>query len=151
MKKSLKYFLILLLISSLVLGYLYYPALNIVTGYSSKNMASGIFLADRDQQSMINDDNGFIPINLARHEINEAEKSVTSTIFGLMKRKAIFKEGLGATLVNEDKNNKNVFNKPNRIQPDLNLIFPYGDLAQKDTLFEEIDYRKLDEAVDNCF
>ena len=151
MKKVLKYFLILVFISSLIFGYLYYPALNIVTGYSSKNMASGIFLAKRDQQSMMDDDNGFIPINLAKYEINQTEKSVTSSIFGLMKRKAVFKDGLGATLINEGHGNNKVYNKPIRIQPDLNLIFPYGELAQKDTLFLEIDYKKLDKAVANAF
>lgn len=151
MKKSLKYFLILLLISSLVLGYIYYPALNIVTGYSSKNMASGIFLAGRDQQSMMDDDNGFFPISLANYEINEVEKSVTSSIFGLMKRKAVFKDGLGATLITEGYNSNNVFNKPNRIQQDKNLMFPYGDLRQKDTLFPEINYEKLENAVTKAF
>ncbi len=57
MKKGLKYFIILLLIGFSVLGYIYYPALNIVTGYSSKNMASGVFMADRDQFSMMVNDN----------------------------------------------------------------------------------------------
>lgn len=151
MKKLLKYFLILLLVSSLILGYIYFPALNIITGYSSKNMASGLFLAHRDQQSMMDDDNGFFPISLANYEINDVEKSVTSSIFGLMKRKAIFKEGMGATLRNEYSGSSNVVNKPNRIQIKRNLIYPYGDLPQRDTLFAEIDYEKLRKAVEKAF
>ena len=151
MKKLFKYFVILLLFSSLILGYIYYPALNIITGYSSKNMASGLFLAQRDQLSMMNDDNDFFPISLANYEIEEAEKSVTSSIFGMMKRKAVFKEGMGATLRNEDAGNSLTMNKPNRVQPNRNMRYPYGELPQKDTLFVEVDYKKLEEAVNNAF
>ena len=151
MKKLLKYFLILLILSLLILGYVYYPALNIITGYSSKNMASGVFLAHRDQLSMMKDDNGFFPINLADYEIDKEEKSVTSSIFGMMKRKAIFKDGMGATLINEASGISDVVNKPNRLQNNSSLIYPYGDLPQRDTLFMEIDYKKLEEAVDNAF
>ena len=89
MKKSLKYLLILVLLLFLFAGYTYYPALNIVTGYASKNMASGLFLAKRDQLSMEKQDNGFLPINFASYVVDAGEKSVSASIFGLMKRKAI--------------------------------------------------------------
>ena len=151
MKKRPKYLIILLLISFLILVYVYYPALNIVTGYSSKNMASGVFLANRDQFSMMNNDNGFFPISLAKYEINKEEQSVTSSLFGLMKRKSIYLEGLGAVLV--DKNQKDQLNLkvPNRFKTDSNLPYPYGGLSQKDSLFEEVNYEILEKAVENAF
>ena len=116
MKKLLKYLLIIVLLIFLYLGYTYYPALNIVTGYASKNMASGLFLAERDQLSMEKQDNGFLPINFASYVVDEEGKSVSSSIFGLMKRKAIYKEGLGAILVNDAYDPTIEFKGPNRFK-----------------------------------
>jgi len=151
MKKRLKYSIIFLLISILILGYIYYPALNIVTGYSSKNMASGVFMANRDQFSMMDNDNGFFPISLAKYDINKEEQSVTSSLFGLMKRKSIYVEGLGAVLVDKNQINQLDLKVPNRFKTDSNLPYPYGDLPQKDTLFDEVNYEILEKAVENAF
>ncbi len=151
MKKLLKYLLIIVLLIFLYLGYTYYPALNIVTGYASKNMASGLFLAKRDQLSMEKQDNGFLPINFASYVVDEEGKSVSSSIFGLMKRKAIYKEGLGAILVNDAYDPTIEFKAPNRFKSKNSLAFPYGDLPQRDTIFAEVNYEKLQMAVDNSF
>lgn len=151
MKKSLKYLLIIVLLVFMYLGYTFYPALNIVTGYASKNMASGLFLAKRDQLSMEKQDNGFLPINFANYVIDEGGKSVSSSIFGMMKRKAIYVEGLGAILVNDEYDPTKKFEIPSRFRSENNLAYPYGDLPQRDTIFAEVNYEKLQNAVDNSF
>lgn len=151
MKKSLKYLLIIVLLVFMYLGYTFYPALNIVTGYASKNMASGLFLAKRDQLSMEKQDNGFLPINFANYVIDEEGKSVSSSIFGMMKRKAIYVEGLGAILVNDEYDPTKKFEIPSRFGSENNLAYPYGDLPQRDTIFAEVNYEKLQNAVDNSF
>ncbi|WKK65812.1 serine hydrolase domain-containing protein [Lutimonas zeaxanthinifaciens] len=151
MKKWLKYLLVLIWIVILYFGVTYYPALNIVTGYASKNMASGLFLANRDQLSMSDEDNGFFPINLASYQIDENEKSVTASLFGLMNRKAVYKEGLGAILINDSYDSSKDFPKPNRYFTNSSLPFPYGELKQSDTVFPEVDYEKLDSAVKYAF
>ena len=151
MKKSFKYLLIIVLVFLLFLGYTYYPALNIITGYASKNMASGLFLADRDQLSMEKEDNGFLPINFASYVVDKDEKSVSASIFGLMKRKAIYVEGLGGILVNDTYDAGRKFKIPNRFISESNLAYPYGNLPQKDTIFNEVDAEKLEMAVNNSF
>jgi CubicO group peptidase (beta-lactamase class C family) len=151
MKKWLKYLLVLIGLVLLYFGFTYYPALNIVTGYASKNMASGLFLADRDLRSMSDQDNGFFPISLASYKIDEKEKSVTASLFGLMKRKAVFKEGLGAILINDSYDSKKDFPKPKRHFKRVDMPFPYGTLKQKDTVFAEVNYKKLDAAVEYAF
>ena len=151
MKKSLKYLLILVLLLFLFAGYTYYPALNIVTGYASKNMASGLFLAKRDQLSMEKQDNGFLPINFASYVVDAGEKSVSASIFGLMKRKAIYVEGLGAILVNESYEEGSTFKVPNRFIYEDSLAYPYGNLPQRDTVFSEVDDEKLQKAVNTAF
>ena len=53
------------------------------------------FLAGKDPDRVNAEDLSFFPISLAKSEINYEEKSVTATVFGLAKRKAVFREGLG--------------------------------------------------------
>ncbi len=151
MKKLLKYLLIALVV---VVGYfLYtnYARLNIITGFASKNVASGVFIANRTQASVEQGDNDFSPINLAKNHVDVSNKIVTSDVFGLMERKAIYVEGLGAILVNDSYNNNHKFIIPNRDKSPKDLPFPYGNLAQKDTVFTNVNYQALQKAIDNAF
>lgn len=151
MKKPFKYLLIIVLLVFLYFGYTFYPALNIVTGYASKNMASGLFLANRDQASLEKEDNGFLPINLASYVIDEKGKSVSSSIFGLMKRRAIYVDGVGAILVNDAYTGEETFRVPNRSIFENNLVYPYGNGHQRDTVYHEVNYEQLQLAVDESF
>lgn len=40
-------------------------------------------------------------MKLARFEVNDADSTVTGSVFGFAKRKAIYRNGLGVTLVSE--------------------------------------------------
>lgn len=148
-KKKLLIFGIVIALA--LLTYSYYPMLNIITGYAAKNMASGVFLANRDQESFEQYDNDFFPISLAECTVDMNSKTVTASLFGLMKRKAIYREGLGAILMEKDLDTDLKFNSPNRSKIETNLPFPYGNLAQIDTVFKEIAYDRLNKAVDAAF
>ncbi len=137
--------------SIVVLAFIYYPRLDILTGFAAKNMASGMFLAGRTQESIEAGDNGFFPVRLSGSEVDPGEKSVRTSVFGIKKRKAVFIDGLGAVLLNGDQPEDNEFRIPNRFQNEVELPYPYGNLPQKDTLFAEIDYEKLAETVNNAF
>lgn len=151
MKKYRRYLFILISIALSYAIYSYYPMLNILTGYAAKNMTSGLYLANRTQSSMEEGDNGFFPVNLAGYDIDEKGKAVKASIFGLMERKAIYVEGLGAILVNDSFVEGQEFDVPNRFSSNSTMAFPYGDLEQKDTVFAEVDYTKLKAAVDKAF
>lgn len=151
MKKLGKYLLVLMLLALVFLIYNYYPALNIITGYSSKNMASGLFLADRDQISMEEEDNGFFPISLASYDVNIKDKTVSASIFGLMKRKAIYIDGLGGILINEDYSPEMEFKVPRRNFLKNNSSYPFGNKYQRDTIFDEINAKQLRLAVEKAF
>lgn len=151
MKKIIKYVLIFLFLGVVYLVYSNYPRLNIVTGFASKSVASGVFLANRTQESVEKGDNDFLPISKAKNKVNLSERSVTSNIFGLKKRKAIYVDGLGAILVNGDFDPKKKFDIPKRNKAPKNLPFPYGVLPQIDNEFVNIDYQVLNEAVNNAF
>lgn len=151
MKKFVKYLIAALLIILIYVGYLEYPRLNIITGFASKNMTSVIFLAHRSQESVQKGENGFSPINDARCKVDQDKKKVSASIYGLNERTAVYFEGLGAILVNKDFDENEPRLVPNRSRLSLDLPYPYGHLPQKDTVFEEVDYRKLKRAVANAF
>jgi len=151
MKKLLKRALIIILLIIAYIMYSYYPKLDIITGYASKNEASVIFLAHRTQASSEKEDNNFSPIDLAKYTINKEEKTVTATVFGLKKRTAVFREGLGTVLMIDGIKDSLKYNIPNRNFTKINTSYPYGDLPQKDTIFSAINYKDLQTAVSDAF
>jgi len=54
-------------------------------------------------------------------------------------------------LVDKNQINQLDLKVPNRFKTDSNLPYPYGDLPQKDTLFDEVNYEILEKAVENAF
>ncbi|MCK5677493.1 MAG: serine hydrolase, partial [Flavobacteriaceae bacterium] len=151
MKKILKFILIIMLLGIVYIAYTNYPRLDIITGFSSKSVASGMFLANRTQESVEKGDNDFPPIDQAKNNVNLAEQSVTSSIFGLKNRKAIYVDGLGAILINDDYNPDIKFEIPFRNKTPNDLPFPYGSSPQRDTVFTNVDYQVLQKAVENAF
>jgi len=151
--KKLRLFPVLLAVILIVVVVKHYPRLNIITGFSAKSVCSCTFEAERDLVSIESGDNGFSPINLASNKINFQEKSVISTVFGMKKRKAIYKDGMGCVLVPEYFNNtENILEFiSNRQMVKSQLPYPYGIGIQRDTIFDNIDYEALNKAVDNAF
>ncbi len=151
MKKIVKKISVLVVIGLAILVYSYYPKLDIITGYAAKNEASVLFLAHRTKASAENQDNNFSPISLANEDVNLNDKSVSATVFGLKKRTAVFREGLGSVLMIDGVSDSLKYDIPHRNFKRINLPYPYGDNPQKDTLFNNINYNKLQKAVDNAF
>lgn len=151
MKKVLKYIFITLVLGLIYIVYSNYPRLDIITGFSSKSVASGIFLANRTQKSVEHGDNDFPPINLAKNKVDNSNNSVSSTVFGLKSRTAVYRDGLGVVLVNDDFDSDKKFNIPKRNKTSKNLPYPYGNLPQKDTVFTNVNYENLQKSVNDAF
>lgn len=151
MKRFVKIVGLMIVAAIVVVVYLNYPRLNILTGFSAKNVSSGIFLAGRTLESVEQGDNNFSPVNMASNKVDVEKKEVRSSVFGLKTRKAIYIDGLGSILINKDFDEDFQYKVPNRVQPDLNLPFPYGNLPQKDTVMAGVDYEALSRAVEGAF
>lgn len=151
MKKIFKFLGVLLLLVIVYVGVTTYPKLDIVSGFSAKSVASGHFIDGRSLEIIESGDNDIDNVSLATNEIHEEGKFVISSAFGLKKRKAIYREGLGATLINDAFDETKHYLVPNRTKVDTNLPFPYGNLEPKDTVFPEVNYEKLNLAVVNAF
>lgn len=150
MKKIFKFLSLALVLFLLYYGYTNYP-LDLISGFSAKSVASGHFIANRSQEIIENQDNDVSVIFLAKNKINEAEKFAIASIFGFKERKAIYREGLGVTLISDDFDVTKPYKVPKRTRIKNNLPFPYGDNEPKDSVFANIDYKKLNTAVANAF
>lgn len=150
MKKILKLLVLVLVIAFLYFGFTTYPKLDLISGFSAKSVASGHFLDHRPLDLIQKTDNDIKMIDLASNSIDEAGKFVTSNVYGLKERKAIYREGLGATLINDDFDVSKPYLLPKRAKSKT-LPFPYGNIDPVDTLFSNVDYSKLKKAVDNSF
>jgi len=149
--KKLKYFLLFLVVAIAIVFAVNYPKLDLISGFSAKSVASAHFIDGRSLQMIESGDNDMPLVDLATNAIIENEKSATSNVYGLKSRKAIYREGLGATLIDDDFDVNAPYNVPKRHFTNNNLPFPYGNNEPKDTVFSNIDYTKLQAAIDNAF
>jgi CubicO group peptidase (beta-lactamase class C family) len=151
MKKIFRLIIILLLIGVLYFAIDTYPKLDLISGFSAKSMASGHFIDGRSKEMIEQGDNDIDMIDLADNKIDDANKFVTASVYGLKKRKAIYREGLGTTLIDDDFDTSKPYTVPKRTRLQNTLAFPYGNEEPRDTVFSNIDYKKLNLAVANAF
>jgi hypothetical protein len=152
MKKIFTAVLILILLALGIVAYIYYPRLNIITGFAAKNMCSCVYEAGRDPETVAAQDNDFDPVHLSDYEVDRENKTASSTVFGLKKRTAMFSPGLGCILLPEDGDRTYLPEvSPQRSQNKVQLAYPYGHEKPVDTLFTEVNYDQLERSLENAF
>lgn len=125
----------------------------IITGYAAKNLASGIFVAQRTQESLEKEDLSFFPINLNSNKVDWEKREVTSQ-FLFWKSRAIYIEGFGCVLV-RDYPEEQIRSRPYtqvpvpQINPDT-IPWPAGDQLT-DTIPQTLDIQKLNTFLDGVF
>jgi len=130
-KNIVKRSLLLLLI--LAIGYAFYYcwySFPIISGYSAKNACSCAFIQRRDKESIEAEELASFPVSLGNIDIDVKDSSVTGTVLGLAKRKAIYRNGLGCTLVNELSESTiraQKFSLPQQVFSDDTIRWPMGD------------------------
>ena len=154
MKKIFKSGLYILILAILIYGIFWVSKrLPIITAFAAKGMCSCVFIADRDPGSVEQQDLNFFPISLAKTKINYDEKSVTASLFGFVKRKAVYRDGLGcAVIVDFPENEIRQQSLPALPLPlyTPDSIWPLGDRLPE-PLPAGIKYDKLKEVVDSAF
>lgn len=151
MKKLFKFVGFASFIGIFYFGFTTYPKLDLISGFSAKSIASGHFIDNRSQEMIEKGDNDIDMIDLAKNKIVAIGKFAAASVYGLKERKAIYREGLGATLINDDFDVTKPYLVPKRTKLNNNLPFPYGNKEPKDTVFANVDYTKLNTAVANAF
>lgn len=135
-------------------GYAYMnPLLPIITGYSAKNLASGVFVANRTQESMEATDLNFSFIKYVKNKVDWENKSVKSS-FLWRTSTTMYIDGFGCLLVN-DYSQQEIANRPYSIvepmpaNPDT-IPWPMGDVVA-DSIPSGVNMDKLNLAVEQAF
>lgn len=144
---------LLLLLLILIMGVWYaWQAFPIISGYGAKNLASAVYLQHRKPANVIKEDLGDFPLSLGTYTVNKKDSSVTASVWGFAKRKAIYRKGLGCTLINdfsEAQIRAQHFERTSMPQVNIDSIpWPYGDLIT-DTFPSSINKTLLDQAINN--
>lgn len=154
MKKRILFIVYVILILVLGVGVIYIHLLTpVITGYAAKNLASGVFVGNRTQESVESTDLNFSFIKFTKNNIDYQKKEVTSR-FLWAKSKAIYIEGFGCTLV-RGTDEATIRNRPYTIIPLPNInpdsvAWPAGDKIA-DTIPAGINMEKLNKALTKAF
>lgn len=123
-----------------------YLAATIISAYGAKTACSAVYLQHRKIQTVIAEKLSGFPFSVATYTLHEQDASVIGSVWGFAKRKAIYREGLGTTLVNDSSEARirtQSFNLP--VKPVTytdSIPWPNGDLLP-DTLPRNIDTIQL--------
>ena len=145
-------FFTILLIFIVVFTWLSFTVFPAVSGYGSKNLCSAVYLQHRNPADVIREDLGAFPLSFGTFTVNEKDSSVTGSVWGLAKRKTIYRKGVGCTIINdlrEEEIRKQQFAIP--AKPSINsdsIAWPYGDKLS-DSIPVNINKEKLQVAVNN--
>ncbi|MEB3347830.1 serine hydrolase [Aquimarina gracilis] len=150
-KKIIGFTFLFLFLAICITITLNYPKLTILTGYSAKHMNSSVFIGNRSVEFTDTKDNNFAPVHLADDVVDMKTKTSIASVFGLKERKAIYRDGVGSVLINDDFDENKVILKPRRSKIETGLPYPYGNLPQKDTIFNTIAYDQINAAVNSIF
>lgn len=145
---------IALLAIILIGGYWYMdPLLPIITGYSAKNLSSGIFVANRTQESIEATDLNFSFIKYVNNKVNFESKTVKSRFLWHTSR-TTFVNGYGSILVN-DYTVSDIQTRPYPVMqvlpenPDT-IPWPMGNLMA-DTIPSGINMQQINHAIEKAF
>ncbi|HNP16867.1 MAG TPA: serine hydrolase [Fulvivirga sp.] len=155
MKKIFKQAIVLVLFLGLMYGLSYaWRALPIISGYGAKNLCTCVFVAGRTTESVLNNElktNALL--SLGTFKLHLEDSSATGNVLGMVAKKAIYRRGLGCTLISGI-TEAEVRNQPvhlNPIQtPSDTLPWPYGTV-DIEANFANVDYAALNKAVADAF
>ncbi len=149
--KYIKYIGLTILILLIITVIYQYPKLNIISGYAAKNMASTVFIANRTSRSINENDHKVPLIELAETQVDSINRSASSSVFGLMTRKAIFRPGLGSVLIGDSSTELSDLIIPQRTVSEDSIPFPLGNGKAVDTVITNLNYDQLDKALESAF
>ncbi len=152
--KMIRRFLSYFLLTTLIVLVIYaWPRLPIITGFAAKGMCSGVFVGHRAPEDVAARELSFFPISLARTHVDMSDSSVTASLWGLARRKAVWRPGLGCALVadlpEEEVRARRAHLPPPPYDPDT-VAWPRGDLLPPRRP-ATVDTLRLDSLVQAAF
>lgn len=151
--KNSPWLVLLLVISLSATGtYFFTRVAPLYSAYAAKRTCSCVFVSNMKSPAVIREE--IRPYNFINLEIDYTKKTVTGSLLGLAGRKAIFRDGLGCTLV-VGTTEKKLRQQAGGFEPEQasrgHLPWPDGDVVKKDALPDSFDRHRLDAALDWAF
>ena len=148
--------ILIALVTILIGGFIYF-IINfgpIISGFGAKAVCSCVYVGNRTTQSVIQNELKAFPLSLGSFVLNKDGQSATGTVFGLAEAKAIYRPGLGCTLVRE-RTEGEIREEKQKLElriPNLSdtIYWPLGSLVS-DTLPDGVDISAIEKAVSNSF
>lgn len=155
MKKLLTRLFLLVILIIVIYGLSYaWRAFPIISGYGAKNLCSCVYVAGRSPESAVSNELGSFPLSLGTFHIDLSDSSAYGEVFGMAVKKAIYRKGLGCTLISEIEEEK--VRAQQYELPDSLLVlsdtldWPLGT-ARPDSISSSVNLDALKAAVDQAF
>ena len=144
----------LLVMAALFVIYFATNMFPVIAGYGAKSLCSCVYLQGRSEADVINNELGTILGKVGSFSIDRTDSSVYGSVWFFTKKKAIYRRGLGCTLVNglgeEEIRAQQFIGKRNaKINQDT-IAWPDGNLIL-DSLPRGIDKAALDNLIADQF
>jgi len=131
-----------------------WDAFPIISGYGAKNLCSAVYLQHRHPEDVIREDLGDFPLSLGSYTVNMEDSSVTGSVWGFAKKKAIYRKGVGCTIINditEKELRAQHFTRPSMTDRRNDTAkWPVGE-AVPDSLPARVNKQEMDLALSNAF
>jgi CubicO group peptidase (beta-lactamase class C family) len=128
-------------------------ALPILSGYGAKDLCSCVMVASRQPEDVIKNELGRFPLSLGSYRVDLRDSSATGSVWGLARRKAVFRKGLGCTLlseISEDNLRQQSFRLASPVFVPDTVSWPAGDRVDTARL-AGVNYAALSKAIDFAF
>lgn len=158
MKKFLKITLWALatILVVVVAGAIYYGTklFPIISGYGAKNLCSCVFVGNRSAQDVVENELSVFPLSYGSFTVDMSDSSAAGTVWGVSKRKAIYRTGFGCTLVSEvseqeirDQPIKSPLVKVDSVE---NMLWPLGEKLSNRQI-PGVNYKGMEQVVTDAF
>lgn len=151
MKKKISLVALIALSIGLVYGISYaWKSFPLISSYGAKIMCSCVFLAERSENSVKNQELRSFPISIGNFEVDREGQKVIGSVFSLAKRVAIYREGQGCTLLSgqseSDVRNQAYYPVSKPAWSQDTVRWPNGNVLN-DSILQLATYRKIQEMI----
>ncbi|KPJ76959.1 MAG: hypothetical protein AMJ54_09850 [Deltaproteobacteria bacterium SG8_13] len=133
-------------------------AVPVFLGFTAKTLCSGVFISGRSARDVLRQD--IAPVvffsRLIRANVDPAEKTVTTTLAGLFRKRAFYRNWCGCTLMPVADGSYQINRTPTGLEARRSnlandVFWPQGTAAAFDTMPAGVNAGKLEAAVSDAF